>query len=332
MATDCIADDLTTQAGLRMRARRAEVAARAELRRSPVSADALFALGAAHCDRGDYAEGRRLLSQGVYFRTESFRGYENLANLYIKLGRPDDACEAYAEWARVFPSRPRGLGASSGNIQTMAGYYAIRADEYDLTSGYMRPGNRAVEGLKARYQAAFKDENVLEVACGTGYWTAVVAATARSIVATDYNSVLVEKVQEKLAAFPNVRCQVANAYSLHGVTGHFTGAFAQFWWSHIPKASVRSFLTTLHSRLQPNARVMFTDSLPYEWDGGRWIDEAGDVQEERILRSGERHAVIKNFPTRSDIEAALAGIARDVEFIQDNDGGVWHLSYRVDHL
>jgi demethylmenaquinone methyltransferase/2-methoxy-6-polyprenyl-1,4-benzoquinol methylase len=209
-------------------------------------------------------------------------------------------------------------------------YYARRANEYDITTGYQRPkAAAAMAPIRARYQLAFQDEDVLEVACGTGYWTRTVAVTARSVLATDVNPEVIAVARERTASLPNVRFQVASAYSLDGVEGPFTAAFAQFWWSHVPVSDLRRFLTGLHSKLRPGSRVMFLDGLRSVRRRGRRFDEAGDLLEERVLLDGTRFEIIKNFPTADEMNDVLAGIAEQVVYKEYPANGVWVVSYRT---
>jgi len=209
-------------------------------------------------------------------------------------------------------------------------YYAERATEYDITSGYQHATSAATMApIKARYQLAFEGQDVLEIACGTGYWTRTVAVTARSVLATDVNPKVIAIAKQKVEAFSNVRFQVASAYTLEGVTGPFTAAFAQFWWSHVPSAKLREFLDTVHSKLRPGSRVMFLDAMRSRHRLGRRVDESGDVLEARLLRDGRRFEIIKNFPNEEEIQALLADITDDLVFRQYPASGCWIVSYKT---
>lgn len=105
----------------------------------------------------------------------------------------------------------------------VAKYYAARAREYDVSAGYLNPdAERRRAPIKVRFQEALKGHDVLEIACGTGYWTEVIAVAARSVLATDLDPGMVALARRRLASVTNVRCQVADAYSLREVSGPFT--------------------------------------------------------------------------------------------------------------
>jgi ABC-type multidrug transport system fused ATPase/permease subunit len=71
-------------------------------------------------------------------------------------------------------------------MENLESYYARRAAEYEKI--FDKPERQAdLARMRADIPALFKDERVLEIACGTGYWTPLIAAQARSVVALDYN-------------------------------------------------------------------------------------------------------------------------------------------------
>jgi len=220
------------------------------------------------------------------------------------------------------------------NIARVAAYYAAQAPEYN-TQYEIENIDAGYASLRQSYQSAFAGLDVLEIACGTGYWTRVVSSTARTVLATDLHLVLIEQTSQRLQSLPNVRCQVADAYTLDGVAGTFSGAFGQYWWSHIPVKMRKSFLTTLHAKLRPGALVMFTDNLEYhDSTVKRYTDEHGDVYEERLLRDGTRFETIKNFPSRSELAGLLDGISDDFHYVERDlpevtPAGLWTVAYRV---
>jgi len=213
----------------------------------------------------------------------------------------------------------------------VARYYSARAPEYDLTAGYADPAAEKLRAsIKARYQEAFRDHDVLEVACGTGYWTEVVASTAKSVLAIDVNPSMIELARKRLSGIKSVHCQVADAYSLDGIPGGFSAAFAVWWWSHIPRSRIAEFLAALHSRLLPGAFVLFVDQLPTAYKAqNRYLDSSGDLVEQRILEDGRSFTVVKNFPTEQELRRVLGEIAEDVCYKEHPDEHSWNVSYSV---
>jgi SAM-dependent methyltransferase len=217
----------------------------------------------------------------------------------------------------------------SSPVEDVADYYAARAFEYDKTAGYEDPvAERLRDPIKRRYQSAFAGHDVLEIACGTGYWTEVIAGTARSVLATDINPEVISIAGRRLRGANNVRFIVADAYSLDGVPDGFTAAFAVWWWSHVPRSRIAGFLSTLHAKLRPTAFVLFADQLEYG-ASNRHRNAEGDLLEERTLADGRRFRVVKNFPTEHEIRAALAGVSEDVRYTEYPDERNWNVSYRV---
>jgi ubiquinone/menaquinone biosynthesis C-methylase UbiE len=208
-------------------------------------------------------------------------------------------------------------------------YYTARAAEYDVTAGYRDPVSEVQRTIiKSRFRNTLRGYDVLEIACGTGYWTEVIAAAANSVLATDINPDMLSIARQRLSRVSNVRFKVADAYSLQGVKGYFTAAFSHWWWSHMPRSQISTFLTSLHKILTPGALVLFADQLVYDWPKRR-LDDEGNTLEERILEDGRRFEVVKNFPTEQEILRYLAGIAENIEYFQDLESGYWSIVYHT---
>ena len=185
--------------------------------------------------------------------------------------------------------------------------------------------------IKNRFQEALQGHDVLEIACGSGYWSEVIASTSRSVLATDASPEMISIARKKLASIRNVRCQVADAYSLDSVSGGLTAAFAHWWWSHIPKSRIQSFLATLHSKLIPGALVLFADQLLYESQSRR-SDPEGDLLEERALPDGRTFEIVKNFPTEQELREYLAGIANNIVYAEYPEQKYWTIAYNTERF
>lgn len=211
----------------------------------------------------------------------------------------------------------------------LADYYAARAAVYDETAGYTdTDAERARASIKTRYREFFRGRDVLEVACGTGYWTRVLANTARSVLAVDVSATMISRAQKRVAHLPHVKLQVADAYTLDGVRADCNAAFAHWWWSHIPLERTSEFLAAMHGKLSPGAIVMFVDQLPYDAPGRR-RDRSGNIWETRMLPDGRSFEIIKNFPCEQEIHLALSNIAENIRYVERPDERSWDVTYNT---
>lgn len=191
----------------------------------------------------------------------------------------------------------------------MHAYYAARAPYYDAV--YAKPERQAdIAFLQRHLPDRLRGREVLEVACGTGYWTQHLAPVVARLVATDLTA-------EPLA-FARLRPQVEqvsfrqlDAYALPDDLGRFDGAFAGLWFSHVPIASRGAFLASLHARLKPGARVVFIDNNAVQLRDFpiTETDAQGNTYQHRPLRDGSTHRVLKNFPTEAEMLALVADVA-----------------------
>ena len=196
---------------------------------------------------------------------------------------------------------------------TMVSYYADRAKEYERI--YHKPERQAdLRQLRGYVERTFAGADVFEVACGTGYWTEVLARSAASVVATDINEEVLAVARTKPVDVRTVTFQRADAYALPSLPQRFTGGVSGFWWSHIPKAKIREFIRGFHRAFLPDARVVFIDNAYVEGNSTpiSRTDEHGDTYQTRRLDDGSTHEVLKNFPTESELYSDVDGFAADV--------------------
>jgi demethylmenaquinone methyltransferase/2-methoxy-6-polyprenyl-1,4-benzoquinol methylase len=188
----------------------------------------------------------------------------------------------------------------------LAGYYAARAAEYERV--YERPERqRDLARLRAIVAEFARRRRVLEVACGTGYWTAVVARTARSVLATDLTEEVLAVARAKSLPPERVTFRRADAYELTAVPGEVDATLAAFWWSHVPREKLPRFLHGLHERLGSGARVLMLDNRYVEGSSTpiARADAHGNTYQRRALANGSVYEVLKNVPTPAEVRGAL---------------------------
>jgi demethylmenaquinone methyltransferase/2-methoxy-6-polyprenyl-1,4-benzoquinol methylase len=191
-------------------------------------------------------------------------------------------------------------------------YYDRRAGEYEKI--YEKPERQhELEWLRHRVPELLKDRHVLEVACGTGYWTQFITRTARRVEACDINESVLEIAREKPIPPSRVNFFKADAVSLEGVPSGCDAAFAGFWWSHVKKSQIAKFAANLGSKLEPGARVLILDNTYAEGSSTAVSrrDAEGNTYQMRRLANGEQHEVLKNFPTPQELIDAIGPVAAE---------------------
>jgi SAM-dependent methyltransferase len=191
-------------------------------------------------------------------------------------------------------------------------YYSKRAAEYEQV--YAKPERqRELEWLRRRIPEIFRGRTVLEVACGTGYWTQFIAPAAKRVYAGDINEAVLEIAREKPIAPGKATFFKADAVSLEGVPPGCNAAFAGFWWSHVRKSGIAQFVANLAARLEPGSVVGILDNQFAEWSSTPLSrrDAEGNTYQMRSLANGEKFEVLKNFPTPEELAEAVRPAARE---------------------
>jgi demethylmenaquinone methyltransferase/2-methoxy-6-polyprenyl-1,4-benzoquinol methylase len=191
-------------------------------------------------------------------------------------------------------------------------YYANRASEYERI--YDKDERQPeLAWLRNRLPELFADRTVLEVACGTGYWTQYIARRAKRIHACDINDPVLDVAREKSFPRKNVTFFKADAFAPDGAGERCDAAFAGFWWSHVRKAELQRFLAGLALRLKPGALVAILENSYVEGSSTpiSRTDAEGNTYQTRKLLSGETHEVLKNFPTPAQLADAVRPYASE---------------------
>jgi demethylmenaquinone methyltransferase/2-methoxy-6-polyprenyl-1,4-benzoquinol methylase len=195
---------------------------------------------------------------------------------------------------------------------TMERYYSRRAAEYERI--YDKPERQhELEWLRHRIPEIFRGRDVLEVACGTGYWTQFIARDARHVHACDINEAVLDIAREKPIAAGRATFARGDAITLEGVPSGCDAAFAGFWWSHVKKNDLAKFVANLASKLEPGSVVAILDNTYAEGSSTPISrrDGEGNTYQMRTLASGEQYEVLKNFPTAAELTQAVQGVARE---------------------
>lgn len=192
--------------------------------------------------------------------------------------------------------------------ETLASYYALDAGAADRD--YQQPERQDdLAAMQQKVADLLEGHQVLELACGTGYWTRVIAETALSVHATDINDVVLR------ADMPdNVTFARTDAFDLPAAEGEYTAVFAGGWWSHVKREEQERFVAQLRLKLGKDILLVLLDEAYV--DGSSTViartDAEGNTYHFRTLPSGERLEIMRNYPTDSYIRKKLGSLAKEI--------------------
>lgn len=184
-------------------------------------------------------------------------------------------------------------------------YYRARAGEYDewfLRQGRYDRGEihrKQWHAELAFAESALLDElprgsDVLELACGTGLWTASLAKKGGHIDAIDASpeALATSRKKTKDLALHFIEADIFRWEP----TRRYDFIFFGFWLSHVPVERFAAFWNTVARALAPDGKVFFVDSLFNQDSTARnheGLDRSGVV--ERRLNDGSTYRIVKRF-------------------------------------
>jgi SAM-dependent methyltransferase len=209
-----------------------------------------------------------------------------------------------------------------------AQYYAKNASGHDRTYDRVERQDD-LAAMRKQLAETLRGHVVLELACGTGFWTSVLAETADSVVATDINPEMI--ALGKLRALPanKVQFRVADAWALPDDIGSFTAVFIGCWWSHVKREEQERFLAQLRGKLGKDMFIVLLDDAYVEGvsETVARTDLEGNTYQIRTAPDGERYEIPKTYPSDSSLRKKLASSVREIKIFRLEH--YWLLSCRL---
>ncbi len=169
-------------------------------------------------------------------------------------------------------------------------YYRARAGEFDLAYQH-REDLRSLDELAMGLPVV---GDVLELACGTGQWTAFLAARGHRVMAVDAAPEMLDRARRRVVE-PGVEFVQADVFRWQ-VPRRFDTVFFAFWLSHVPPARFAEFWSFVGDALAPGGRACFIDSGPGDEAGEELLAGQPAPAVRRRLTDGSVHRVVKVFP------------------------------------
>ncbi len=215
-------------------------------------------------------------------------------------------------------------------MDSLVDYYSQRAAEYeDIYHRADDAQQSELAQITDVLQDTFERRRVLEVACGTGYWTFIISQEAKQVTGIDASDDMLAVAREKMRDYDNLRLERGDAYNLQDVAGAFDAGLANFWLSHVPHARLDEFLIQFHKRVGNGAVIFMADNMYVPGLGGDLVRPAGsdDTFKLRELKDGSSHRVLKNYYDEAGLRKILSPHARNLEVHLGR--AYWRVRYEV---
>jgi demethylmenaquinone methyltransferase/2-methoxy-6-polyprenyl-1,4-benzoquinol methylase len=192
-------------------------------------------------------------------------------------------------------------------LREQAAYYRACAAEYDRAYEHhaeLRSPEALADGLSIA-------GDVLELACGTGQWTRVLAARGHRVTAVDGSPEMLAQARERVRGL-DVEFLEADLFDWRPPR-RFDTVFFGFWLSHVPAERFGTFWELVGAALRPGGRACFVDSGP----GGVATEEvlaglAAPAVRRRLV-DGSPHRIVKIFHDPAGLTAALRDLGWTAE-------------------
>ncbi len=188
-------------------------------------------------------------------------------------------------------------------------YYRARAVEYEqIYYRHVPERRREIDEQAEDLRELVKGRDILDLACGTGYWTQVISQTAAFIIAADISVEMLREARQKTYDAPTAFV-MADLYSLPFRAASFDVVTLGFWFSHQPKQEYDLFFRQLAQPVKDGGLIWMIDNNPPA-EGSRMdsvrTDVYGNNYKRRHLQSGKEYIVLKNYFSEDQLREIFA--------------------------
>ena len=190
-------------------------------------------------------------------------------------------------------------------LQEQIEYYRARASEYEETA---LPTHGAGDSPMARewrdaervVHSLPQYTDILELACGTGVWTRLLAQHTEHLTALDAAPEMLE-INRASVNDPRVKYECVNLFEWEP-TQQYEMVFFAFWLSHVPDAQLDLFLQRVRRALKPNGHIFILDEPR---DTKNVIPTNENVQA-RTLSDGRTYNIVKEYYAPEELRERMA--------------------------
>jgi len=202
-------------------------------------------------------------------------------------------------------------------------YFDSIAAHYDNAAGdYSEEQLEDLDEAREQLGTLLTGHRILELGCGTGAWTEVLAEVADSVVAVDASAAMLDLARMHGEDLDNVEYRLADVLALPDdlvdPDNKFTAVFMAGLWAHLTREQQDALLLVLKKRLGKDVLLVLFDDNYVEGESATVArtDLLGNTHEFQVDAEGQRHEVVKNYPTDSFLRKRLDKVAREIKVLR----------------
>lgn len=207
-------------------------------------------------------------------------------------------------------------------LQDQIEYYRARAPEYDewfyrlgrydQGEEHTRQWQRELQRIRDQLHSASGFGHILEMAPGTGIWTAELIQIGERVTALDASPEMIQINRAKLLS-DKVEYQLTDLFAWQPQR-HYDMVFFGFWLSHVPADRLSPFLDMVRRALKPGGRLFFVDSAKRDLTRSHTgtANLGGELQR-RVLKDGRQFDIVKIYYDPAELTETLRRQGFDIE-------------------
>ncbi len=207
-------------------------------------------------------------------------------------------------------------------LQHQIEYYRARAPEYDEWfyrrgrydegEAHTRQWELEVRQVREQLHSESGFPHILELAPGTGIWTAELIKIGERVIALDASPEMIAINRAKLLSAA-VEYQQTDLFNWRPER-QYDMVFFGFWLSHVPSVKLSRFLESARAALKPGGRLFFVDSKGVDRAKSRTgTEDLGSDLQQRVLNDGRRYEIVKIYYDPEQLTVVLRAGGFDIE-------------------
>jgi demethylmenaquinone methyltransferase/2-methoxy-6-polyprenyl-1,4-benzoquinol methylase len=184
-------------------------------------------------------------------------------------------------------------------------YYRARAGEYDESTASFAD---VFAPAKSMLKELGRFDQILELACGTGFWTETLLSMGNTVTAVDAAAEMLEIARKRLGE-GRITYQQADLFHWEPAQEYDLVFFAN-WLSHVPPESLDDFLSKVRRSVRAGGQIAIVDQ--YAPSNDDKSAAKADIYATRPLSDGREFTIVKAFYDLAELEKKLEGLGFEV--------------------